>query len=166
VLSGLLAGAASLAIAQSAFAVTNVDVLDDRKVLDTGFDIIYEARDLDLPQATRDGFTQARSSLDATKARVKDYEADFDSKLPVLVSKAYWTQARELIRLKIGTMRFDLNTLVASSADKKTAKAVKDDFIKKIETLDLAIRAKSPEKAAAALTAAQSALDTVVTTLV
>lgn len=40
-----------------------IDVFDDRKVRDNGFDLIYEARDLDLPQAQRDGFTQVRSGL-------------------------------------------------------------------------------------------------------
>jgi hypothetical protein len=56
VLGGLLA-AAGLVAARPAAAI---DVFDDRKARDNGFDIIYEARDLDLPQSTRDGMTQAR----------------------------------------------------------------------------------------------------------
>ncbi len=55
-LGGLLA-AAGLVAARPAAAI---DVFDDRKARDNGFDIIYEARDLDLPQSTRDGMTQAR----------------------------------------------------------------------------------------------------------
>lgn len=57
VLGGLLA--AGLVAARPAGAI---DLFDDRKVRDTGFDLIYEARDLDLPQATRDGFTQVRTA--------------------------------------------------------------------------------------------------------
>lgn len=53
---GLLA-AAGLVAARPAGAI---DLFDDRKVRDNGYDLIYEARDLDLPQATRDGFTQVR----------------------------------------------------------------------------------------------------------
>jgi hypothetical protein len=50
------AGAALLV--GKAQAVTPVDLFDDRKARKTGFDLIYEARDLDLPQSTRDGLDQ------------------------------------------------------------------------------------------------------------
>lgn len=53
-LAGVL-GAASLAVVRSANAI---DINDDRKVRATGFDIIYEARELDLPQDVRDGLAQ------------------------------------------------------------------------------------------------------------
>ena len=56
IVSGLLAGITGLSVAKQAQA--NIDLIDDRKVRDRGFDIIYEARDVDLPQAQRDGFTQ------------------------------------------------------------------------------------------------------------
>merc|ERR1712224_993871 len=59
-------------IANSANALTAVDLKDDRKAKSTGFDIIYEARDLDLPQDVRDGLTQARSSVDETKKRLAE----------------------------------------------------------------------------------------------
>lgn len=49
-----------------------------------------EARDLDLPQNVRDGLTQARTSLEETKARVKASEARIDSKLEPSIKKAYW----------------------------------------------------------------------------
>lgn len=55
-LSGLVAGIGGLALAKQAQAA--IDIIDDRKVKERGFDIIYEARDVDLPQAQRDGFTQ------------------------------------------------------------------------------------------------------------
>ena len=59
IVSGLLAGITGLSVAKQAQA--NIDLIDDRKVRDRGFDLIYEARDVDLPQAQRDGFTQVRS---------------------------------------------------------------------------------------------------------
>lgn len=60
VLAGFVAAGAALLAAPKAQAVTPVDLFDDRKARDTGFDIIYEARDLDLPQNVRDGLTQVR----------------------------------------------------------------------------------------------------------
>jgi photosystem II oxygen-evolving enhancer protein 3 len=48
-------GVASLAVVRSANAI---DIVDDRKAKSTGFDIIYEARELDLPQDVRDGLAQ------------------------------------------------------------------------------------------------------------
>lgn len=50
-------GAASLAVVRSASAI---DINDDRKARATGFDIIYEARELDLPQDVRDGLAQVK----------------------------------------------------------------------------------------------------------
>ena len=57
VLAGF-AAFAGLAVAKSAGAV---DIQDDRKVRDKGFDLIYEARELELPQSVRDGLSQVRS---------------------------------------------------------------------------------------------------------
>ena len=57
VLAGF-AAFAGLAVAKSANAV---DIQDDRKVRDKGFDLIYEARELELPQSVRDGLAQVRS---------------------------------------------------------------------------------------------------------
>lgn len=58
VISGLFAGVAGLSLVKQAAA--EIEVRDDRDVRSRGFDIIYEARDVDLPQAQRDGFTQVR----------------------------------------------------------------------------------------------------------
>ena len=86
----LAAGVATLIAAQSASALSPVDVFDDRSVKSTGFDIIYEARDGTLTQAQRDGFTAARGSIDFTKARVKEAESRIDSALAPSIEKAYW----------------------------------------------------------------------------
>jgi photosystem II oxygen-evolving enhancer protein 3 len=163
VLGGLLAGAV-FTVANQASAVSDVNVFDDRKVRDTGFDLIYEARDLDLPQATRDGLSQARGSIEATKKRVKEAESRIDSELAGYVSKAYWTEAREELRRQVGTLRFDLNTLASAKGDKASRKAaldLKKNFFAKVEALDYAIRSKDKTKATSALDATKSSLDSV-----
>lgn len=43
-----LAGVAALAAGPAVAA--KIDLFDDRKAVEKGFDLIYEARDLDLPQ--------------------------------------------------------------------------------------------------------------------
>ena len=53
----VLAGVLGAALVPPALAA---DIFDDRKVREKGYDIIYEARDLDLPQNVREGFTQVR----------------------------------------------------------------------------------------------------------
>jgi photosystem II oxygen-evolving enhancer protein 3 len=90
VLAGFVAAGAALLSASQAQAVTPVDLFDDRKARNTGFDLIYEARDLDLPQAERDGMTQARSSIEATKKRIKESEARIDNAVAPSIEKAYW----------------------------------------------------------------------------
>eukprot|EP00955_Chlamydomonas_euryale_P053382 355489-Chlamydomonas_euryale.AAC.8 len=63
-----MAGAA-MTLSNAAFAAggaTPVDIFDDRKAREKGYDIIYEARDLDIPQAERDGLTQVHEQLCAS----------------------------------------------------------------------------------------------------
>lgn len=55
-----------------------------------GFDIIYEARDLDLPQNVRDGFTQIRTDLATAKARIAESEKRIDTTVAAFVDKQYW----------------------------------------------------------------------------
>jgi len=159
-----LAFAAAAAVVQEASALSPVDLKDDRKAKSTGFDIIYEARDLDLSQATRDGFSQARSSIDETKTRVATIKKIIDTEMPPLIKKAYWTQAKEKLRLQVGTLRFDLGTLAATKAkgEKKAALAANKEFFVKAEKLDFAIREKNMEKAESAFTEAAASLDALV----
>ena len=87
VLSGLLAGVVSL----TAFgAHADVELQDERDARQRGFDLIYEARDLDLGQNERDGLTQYRKNLESTKTRVKKSESIIDTKLEPLIQKKYW----------------------------------------------------------------------------
>jgi len=161
VLAGFVAAGAALLAAPKAQAITPVDLFDDRKVRDNGFDLIYEARDLDLPQAERDGLTQARKNLDATIKRVKESESRIDSAIKPSVDKAYWTEAREELRRQVGTLRFDLNTLASTKGKeaKKDALAARKEFIKAVEDLDFALRKKDKESASSKLTAVQASLD-------
>jgi photosystem II oxygen-evolving enhancer protein 3 len=139
------------------------EIRDDRKAKENGFDLIYEARDIDLPQNTRDGFTQARTSLDQTKKRVAESERRIDAKLQPYISKKYWTEAREELRLQLGTLRFDLETLAGQlpKPDKKKALALKKTFFSKADDLDYAIRTKDQPAAEKALAITKSSLDAV-----
>merc|ERR1719436_167465 len=153
--------AAAASAAQAASAFTPIDLKDDRKVRSTGFDLIYEARDADLPEATRAGYVAARSSLPDTKARVQISKKKIDTEMKTLVGKKYWTQAKELLRLQVGNLRFDLNTLAASKSkpEKKVALAANADFFNAVEGLDLAIQQKKPEDAAKAYDKTVSSFD-------
>merc|ERR1719456_1320681 len=101
----------ALTASSSSFAVTPIDLKDDRKAKSGGFDLIYEARDLELPQNVRDGLTQARSSVSYTKKRVEESKKRIIQAVLPSIKKAYWTEAKETLRLQVGTLRFDLETL-------------------------------------------------------
>lgn len=164
VLSGLIAGVASLSVASSAMAVaTAVDIIDDQKVMTTGYNLIYEARDLSLNQATRDGMSQPRASLEDTRARVAVSEGRLDKELEPFIQKQYWVLARQQLRLQIGTLRFDLNTLAETKPkeQKKKAQELKRQFIAKVEALDFALRSKDRTDALSKLEIAKDGLDAV-----
>ncbi|PNW79927.1 hypothetical protein CHLRE_08g372450v5 [Chlamydomonas reinhardtii] len=163
VLGGLLASAVAAVAPKAALALTPVDLFDDRSVRDRGFDLIYEARDLDLPQNVREGFTQARASLDETKKRVKESEARIDADLDVFIQKSYWTEAREQLRRQVGTLRFDLNTLASTKEKeaKKAALGLRKEFIQAVEDLDFALREKDQASAAKKLEITKAKLDSV-----
>jgi len=163
ILGGFLAGAA-LSVSGAAFAdATPVDIIDDRKAVKAGFNIIYEARDSDLPENQRQGLTQARSNLDMVISRVKESESRIDNDLEPSIKKNYWLEARQELRRQTGTLRFDLNTLAQTKAkdEKKKALELRKDFITKVEALDLALRKKDEAASAAALESTKTALDTV-----
>eukprot|EP00798_Chlamydomonas_sp_ICE-L_P021375 gene21375-28319_t len=161
ILSGFVGGAA-LTVASAAQALSPVDIFDDRDVRNKGFDLIYEARELDLDQNVRDGNTQARGNLEETKKRVMESEMRIDSALEPKIQKAYWTDAREELRRQAGTMRFDLNVLASAKVgkvDKKKALALNKEFLTQVESLDFSLREKDKASAIAKLTFVKSALD-------
>jgi len=160
VLNAIVAAAAASA-ARGASALSPVDLKDSRDFQKKGGEIIYEARDLDLPQNVRDGLTAARSSIDDTKKRAAQSKKEIQERIPPLVKKAYWTEAKEQLRRQVGTLRFDLNTLAESSgkANKKAALAVNRKFITDVEECDFAIRKKQLEIAVKACDKAIASLD-------
>merc|ERR1712187_476238 len=161
--SSLAVGLATLVINSHALALTPVDLKDDRNAKSAGFDIIYEARDLDLPQNVREGFTQSRSSLDETKNRVVELKKCIADEALPFIKKAYWTKAKESLRLRVGTLRFDINTLVDSKprSEKKAALAAKRQFFNDIENVDFAIRKKNVDAALKAYEISMKSLDVV-----
>lgn len=56
----------------------------------------------------RDGLTQAREDLAATKKRLAESERRIDEALEPSLRKAYWTEAREELRRQVGTLSFDI----------------------------------------------------------
>ena len=103
-----------------------IEVFDARKVYaGSGYEIINQARDLSLPQSTRDGLDQFRGDISGTKARLTESIARLKKDVPANIEKEYWTRAREELRNQLGTMRFDLDTIVASIGDKQSRKQAK-----------------------------------------
>lgn len=159
VLGGLLAGLAVI----TASPANAIDIIDDRKARAKGFDIIYEARDLDLPQGVRDGLEQARSDIGLTKKRIAESKARIDGSLTGYIEKKYWTEAREELRRQVGTLSFDLNTLAAQlpKAERKEAEALKKTFKGEVTALDYAIRKKDQASAVKELGDVKAALSSV-----
>lgn len=159
VLGGLLAGVAAL----SASNANAMDLIDDRKAREKGFDIIYEARDLDLPQSTRDGLDQARGDVALTKKRIAESVRRIESELEPVIQKAYWTEAREQLRRQVGTLRFDINSLSAQlpKPARKEAEALKKAFQSEVAELDFAIRKKDKASALKELADTKAALSAV-----
>lgn len=163
VLGGLLAGVVAISAPQA----QAVDILDATKVRDAGFDIIYEARDLDLPQSVRDGLDQFRQSADATKKRISESQKRLEGPVGDFINKKYWTKAREELRGQVGNLRFDVDSVAASlpKEGKKKAQQLKKVFNAKVDDLDFAIRKKSPEKAAAAYAEVKSSFNDLISAL-
>lgn len=160
VLGGMILGGLA---AISAPAANAVDIIDDRKAKAKGFDIIYEARDLDLPQGQRDGLFQARGDIELTKKRIAESKARIDGKLAGDIEKKYWTEAREELRRQVGTLSFDINTLAAQlpKADRKATEELKKTLKTEVSALDFAIRKKNKDAAVKELADVQAALGSV-----
>merc|ERR1719387_493594 len=123
-INGVAAALTAAVVPKNAFAVSPVDIKDDRKAIAKGFDIIYEARDLDLDQRVRDGMTQMKESPEATKKRIAESASRFTSEVLPGIEKEYWPQAIQSLRRQVGTLRFDLATLAeAKSGEEKKSSA-------------------------------------------
>lgn len=158
VLGAMLAGAVALTAGTASAAN---DLFDDRKVIEKGYGIVYEARDTFLPQGVRDGLVQARKDLEGTKKRIAESEKRIDSELEPFIKKNYWTEGREQLRRQVGTLRFDINAVAETlpKAAKKDVLAAKKAFFTEVDKLDFAMRKKDEAKALKALEAAKASLD-------
>merc|ERR1712187_313895 len=148
---------------KNAFAVTGVDIKDDRSAVKKGFDIIYEARELDLPQGQRDGLTQFKDSVSDTKKRLTESSKRIKTSVIEFVNKNYWPSASNELRRQLGTMRFDLNTVAATKEGSAQTEllAAKKKFISDIEKLDLAIVNKNQKLALDLYATAVGSMDSV-----
>ena len=92
---------AAPAFAEASNKVSDMSVFDDRKAVERGLNIIYEARDLSLPQAQRDGLSQPREDLKACKTRFAESVKRVKTDVLPSIQKAYWTEAREELRRQV-----------------------------------------------------------------
>merc|ERR1739848_434337 len=97
------------------------------------------------------------------KKRVAESKTRITKEVLPYIEKAYWTEAKEALRLQVGTLRFDLNTLAEtkSKTEKKAVLAAKKQFFTDIEKVDFAIREKKMDAAIKAYGVAVSSLDSV-----
>lgn len=151
------ATAVILSTTAPAFAAVNIELMDKRQENQTGLQLIYEARDLDLDQKPRsDGpsrFSFQKLNTKETLTRATESVARINNDVGEYVGKKYWTQAANELRRQVGTLRFDVNNLVENKgADSADAKA----FYAKLENLDFALRQKDQDAATALLADVQS----------
>jgi len=164
--ASLAAATAVVLSATPAFALNSIELTDKRAENQSGLQLIYEARDLDLDQKPRsDGpsrFSFQKLTAKETAARAKESVARINKDVGEYVGKKYWTQASNELRRQVGTLRFDINNLVElKGADSKEAKA----FYKKLEALDFSIRQKDQDAATALLADVQSTANALISSL-
>lgn len=89
-------------------------------------------------------------------------QARINGDVGAYVNKKYWTQASNELRRQVGTLRFDINNLVAEKGgDSAAAKA----FYKKLENLDFSIRQKDQAAATALLADVQATANALIGSL-
>jgi len=144
---GLLGGAAFLGVARNANAGA-IDLIDDKtKGLDFKNNISDQARNYDIDNKVRRGLEQASSDKAFTIKRVNESKDRLEKDVLTYVSAASWYAAKQELRRQLGTMSFDMNTLVAASGDKQKGAALKKDFFTSVDSLDFAIRKKDKDAA-------------------
>jgi len=161
----LVAGIVALNAAP-ALALNSIELTDQRVTNKEGLQLIYEARDLNIAESTRQAgasrFAFQKLTTAQTAVRAKESISRLDQDMVTYVNKAYWTQAANELRRQVGTMRFDINNLVEN---KGTGKAEAKAFFKSVEKLDFAIRQKDKDAAIAALAVAQTQGDALMKSL-
>ena len=114
-----------------------------------GVQLIYEARDVDLPLKdrylySRDGEAGKEMTPESTLQRISDARGRIDGEVRTAIAGNDWVKARNGLRSRAGFLRFDLNYLVSlkDKAAKKEAIKLKTSALQKIEDLDFQLRQK------------------------
>jgi len=142
-----LAGAAALFVGARQANAESIALFDDKsKNLDYKNNIADRARDVDIDVKIRNGWTD-RESRDFVVKRVAESKKRIESDVKTYVDKASWYAAKQELRRQLGTMSADMNSLVASSSDKKKGASLKKEFFTSIDALDFAIRQKNQDAA-------------------
>jgi photosystem II oxygen-evolving enhancer protein 3 len=150
-----------------ALALNQIELQDKRVTNKEGLQLIYEARDLNIAESTRqDGpsrFAFQKLNSNQTKARATESLNRINKDVPEYVEKAYWSQAGMELRRQLNTMRFDINNLVdEKGGDRTQAKK----FYQAVEALDFQIRSKDKDGATAAVATVQDLGNALIASLV
>jgi len=91
----------------------------------------------------RQGITQARGSLDQTKARLVAAGKKIDE-AGAFMKKGAWEDGRGVLRRSAGTMRFDLRTVATSKSGQGRTEALRktQQFLSDLDRFDNAMRLK------------------------
>lgn len=140
--------------------------IQDMREKNAGVQLIYEARDIDLPLKdrylySRDGEAGKQLSPEETLSRVNDAKDRINSEVRVAIEGQDWAKARNALRGRVGFLRFDLNYLVSlkDKEAKKEAIKLKTNALQKIEDLDYQLRLKNQETATGKIEIALAELD-------
>jgi hypothetical protein len=131
---------------------------------------IYEARDLDLDQNDRKSFGDIKN-VDQAKERLGKTVGVLDTVVGTPLGKGAFLDARSGLRRAVGTIRYDINAVAATKANKNELKQEAQALYAKIEALDLELVSVPPakvpnkEKASAAYDTVVADLDAIVAKL-
>jgi len=153
--------AASPALAAS--VAQDYQIIDDRKAKKNGFDLIYEARDLDVTNEAAPGdstrFALQKLSPADAKKRVATSVTRVKTAVPPLIAKEYYPVAQRELRTVVGYLRFDLKELAELSGSKKANLALVATAKADLEALDFQLRSKNLAGSQAAFTKAVASLE-------
>merc|ERR1712060_160836 len=125
---------------------TPISLIDDKdKSLDYKKNIADIAGNVEIDNKIRNGTKAAAEDKDFTIKRVQEGKKRLEGDVKTFVDKQFWYDAKQELRRQLGYMSVDMNTLIATSSDKKAATSLKKEFFTSIDNLDFAIRKKDRE---------------------
>jgi len=140
--------------------------IEDKRKENPGVQLIYEARDVDLPLKERYVFSRDQEAgkdmtPETTLNRINDARVRIDGEVRKAIGGNDWALARNQLRTRVSFLRYDLNYLVSlkDKQAKKEAIELKKNALAKIEDLDFQLRNKNQETSNAKLEVALAALD-------